>query len=311
MKHTIVTTGQAFADIDAVACVIAYAELLRLESRTAEAYFPGALNNSVTRTIRAWGLDYVSTPSTTDAEFVVMDVSEPQYIAHAATAGTIAEVYDHHPGFETYWQEKLGEHSHIEPIGACATLVWEEYEKRGKADDISQLSARLLAVAILSNTLNFGAVITDERDRRAFATLWKRGGLPDNWIADYFAEQEEAVTGDVVQTIIDDTKVFRIPTVPFPFTIGQLELWAGEAFLKKESEQVKRALESFGHPHWIMSVPSLSERRNHFYCENAELKSVFERGLGVKFEGDYASSDRLWLRKEILKAFSKKSEYVG
>lgn len=78
MKHTIVTTGQAFADIDAVACVIAYAELLRLDGRTAEAYFPGALNNSVTRTIRAWGLDFVTTPSTTDAEFVVMDVSEPQ-----------------------------------------------------------------------------------------------------------------------------------------------------------------------------------------------------------------------------------------
>lgn len=308
MKHTIVTTGQAFADIDAVACVIAYAELLRLEGRTAEAYFPGALNNSVTPTIRAWGLDYRTEPSTTDAEFVVMDVSEPQYIAHVATAGTIAEMYDHHPGFEAYWQEKIGEHAHIESIGACATLVWEEYEKRGKADDISLLSARLLAVAILSNTLNFGAVITDERDRRAFETLWKRSELPDAWIAAYFAEQETEIRRDVVQAIIDDTKVLSVPTVPYPFVVGQLELWAGEVFLCEETANVKRALESFGHEHWIMSVPSLSERRNHFYTENAEVRELFTRGLGATFDGPYGTTDRLWLRKEILKKFSELPE---
>lgn len=305
MKHVIVTTGQAFADIDAVACVMAYAELLRLKGRTAEAYFPGALNNSVTPTIRAWGLDYRTDPSTTDAEFVVMDVSEPQYIAAAATAGTIAEVYDHHPGFETYWQERIGEYTHIEPIGACATLVWEEFEKRGKADDISQLSARLLAVAILSNTLNFGAVITHERDRRAFETLWKRSELPDTWIAAYFAEQETEIRRDVVQAIIDDTKVLSVPTVPYPFVVGQLELWAGETFLREETANVKRALESFGHEHWIMSVPSLSERRNHLYSENAEVRELFTRGLGAKFNGPFGTTDRLWLRKEILKEFQK------
>ncbi len=303
MKHTIVTTGQAFADIDAVACVIAYTELLRLEGLTAEALLPGALNNSVTRSVREWGLDYRTEPSTTDAEFVVMDVSEPKYIAIAATAGTIAEVYDHHPGFEAYWQEKIGEHSHIELIGACATLIWEEYEKRGKAGEISTVSARLLSVAILSNTLNFGAIITHERDRRAFDTLWQRSDLSDTWIANYFAEQEAAVVGNVTQSIIDDTKVFTIDSVPFPFTIGQLELWDGSSFLKRESAAVKSALESFGHPHWIMSIPSLSERRNHFYTEHPEVKALFERGLGLKFAGDYATSDRLWLRKEILKKF--------
>ena len=305
MKHTIVTTGQVFADIDAVACVIAYAELLRLEGRTAEALLPGALNNSVTVSVRAWGLEYRVEPSTMDAEYAVMDVSEPKYIATAATAGTIVEVYDHHPGFEVYWQEKIGEHSHIEPIGACATLIWEEFEKRGKGSEISLLSARLLAVAILSNTLNFGAIITHERDRRAFDTLWQRSELPDSWIPEYFAEQEAAVVGNVVQSIIDDTKVFTIASVPFPFTIGQLELWDGSEFLKRESAAVKSALETFGHPHWIMSIPSLSERRNHFYTEHPEVKALFERGLGIKFAGDYASSDRLWLRKEILKEFQR------
>lgn len=305
MKHTVVTTGETFADIDAVACAIAYAELLTLEGKSAEVVFPGVLNNSITPTIREWGLDYRTEPSTAEAEFVVMDVSDPKYFATAATAGTIAEVYDHHPGFEAYWRERLGEHSHIEPIGACATLIWEEFAKRRKVNEISQLSVRLLAVAILSNTLNFGAVITHERDRRAFETLWQRSGLSDAWIGEYFAEQETEIRRNVVQAIVDDTKVFTIANIPFPFTIGQLELWAGEAFLKEETAKAKRALESFGHPHWIMSIPSLSERRNHFYAENAEVRELFTRGLGAKFDGPYGTTDRLWLRKEILKEFQK------
>lgn len=230
MKHTVVTTGQAFADIDAVACTIAYAELLRLEGRTAEALFPGTLNKSVTPTVRAWDLDYRTEPSAADAEFVVMDISDPKYFAVAANAGTITEVYDHHPGFEEYWQGRLGEHSHIELIGACATLIWEEFEKRGKANEISRLSARLLAVAILSNTLNFGAVITDERDRRAFETLWQRSELPNTWIAEYFAEQEAAVAENVTQTIIDDTKVSRLRMSRFRLQSGSSSFGTEVAF---------------------------------------------------------------------------------
>ncbi len=48
MSPIVITTGQAFADIDAVACAIAYAELLTLEGKSSEVVLPGTLNNSVT-----------------------------------------------------------------------------------------------------------------------------------------------------------------------------------------------------------------------------------------------------------------------
>ena len=44
MNSIVVTTGQAFADIDAVGCAIAYAELLRVEGKSAEVVLPGTLN---------------------------------------------------------------------------------------------------------------------------------------------------------------------------------------------------------------------------------------------------------------------------
>jgi inorganic pyrophosphatase/exopolyphosphatase len=304
MSPIVITTGQAFADIDAVACAIAYAELLTLEGKSSEVVLPGTLNNSVTDSVRSWGLEYVTTPTYPDAEYVLVDVSDPAHIADCAKHGTVTEVYDHHPGYELYWQEKIGERSHIEPIGAAATLIWEEFKRRGHAKTISPKSAQLLAIAILSNTLNFGAVITHDRDRLAYAELQAIAPLTSEWVAQYFTEQEQAVVKDVHQSIISDTKVFVPPTLPFTLTIGQLELWDGSSFLSAHTDTISSALESFGHDHWIMSIPSLSEKKNHFYTKSEGVKNLFSRGLGITFEDDLATSPRLWLRKEIIKTLT-------
>lgn len=109
MKPIVVTSGQAFADIDAVACAIAYAELLTLEGRKAQVVFPGTLNNSVTESIKSWGLTYQTAPTHTESEYVLVDVSDPEYIASCAKEKIITEVYDHHPGFESYWEQKIGD----------------------------------------------------------------------------------------------------------------------------------------------------------------------------------------------------------
>lgn len=287
-----------------MACAIAYAELLRLDGKSAEVVLPGTLNNSVSDSVRAWGLEYMTAPTHPDAEYVLVDVSDPAHIADCAKNGNVTEVYDHHPGFEQYWQEKIGSNSHIEPIGAAATLIWEEFKKRGQAEKISPKSAKLLAVAILSNTLNFGAIITDKRDHTAFAELQSIAPLSDEWVVLYFTEQETAINENVRQVVISDTKVITLPHLAFPLTVGQLELWNGSVFLKNNLEDIQSALESFGHDHWIMSIPSLSEKKNHFYTKNKEVKALFSNVLGITFDGDFATSPRLWLRKEIIKTLT-------
>lgn len=306
MNSIVVTTGEAYADIDAVGCAIAYAELLRLEGNMAEVVFPGVLNTSVTDSVKAWGIEYLTAPTDPKNQYVVVDISEPAHIATCTSLGTITEVYDHHPGFETYWQERIGEKAHIEPIGAAATLIWEAWKKRGQSEHISPTSAKLLSVAILSNTLNFGAHITHERDHVAYTELQAIAPLTDEWIAQYFTEQETSVIRDIRQSIINDTKVLHIPGVPFTLTVGQLELWDGSMFLKNNGETIESALTSFGHEHWIMSIPSLHEKKNHFYSKHEAVKALFSHGLSIPFSGNYATAPRLWLRKEIIKQLSKK-----
>src|SRR3989344_4504224 len=115
MEKIIVTTGQPFTDIDALACAIAYTELLRLEGKDAEAVLPGPLNKSITNEIKSWNLKFLKT----------------------------------------------------EMVGACATLIWEEYVKRKKSNEISEMSGNLLSTAIISNTLNFNAMVTTDRDKKS------------------------------------------------------------------------------------------------------------------------------------------------
>lgn len=62
MKKIVVTSGQPFADIDALSCAIAYSELLNKEGRNAEAVLPGPLNKSITETLKSWKLDYSKHP---------------------------------------------------------------------------------------------------------------------------------------------------------------------------------------------------------------------------------------------------------
>jgi inorganic pyrophosphatase/exopolyphosphatase len=186
-------------------------------------------------------------------------------------------------------------------IGACATLIWEEFKKRGFAEKISETSARLLLTAIISNTLNFGAQITNQRDITAYGELRNYANLPDDWSSTYFSDQEKAVHTNVKEAIEGDTKVLTVPTLPFPLVIGQMELWDSGAFLMGHLDEIKEVLAGFGHEHWILTLPSIGEKKNYLYTENSEMQEVFSKIIGAKFENNIGTTDKLWLRKEIRK----------
>lgn len=301
MNRNIVTSGEKFTDIDALACAVAYSELLLLEGKESEVVLPGILNTSITQAIKDWGVIYNVSPTFVDADCIVVDVSDPEQIAEFVKEDCIVELFDHHLGFEEYWQERIGDKSHIEFIGACATLIWEEYKKRNQESNISVLSRNLLSVGILSNTLNFGAQITNERDKQAFQELQALYPLSPEWIEQYFSDQEKDINKGIVEAITNDTKVITDLNLNLPLVIGQLELWNGSDFLDKNLELIKQTLEGFKSEYWFMSVPSLKEKKNYIYTENPEVKELLTKVLDITFEGDRGVTQRLWLRKEILK----------
>jgi inorganic pyrophosphatase/exopolyphosphatase len=297
----IVTSGSEYIDIDAYAGAIAYAELLQAQGIEARAVSTAPLNESISGTVRSWRAplqtDYEPAGSDT---FSVIDVSDSAYFDGIVDYDRVVEVIDHHPGFEKHWQDRLGDGAQIEFIGAACTLIYERWKAAGLLGKMSALSARLLACGILDNTLNFGASVTTPRDVEAYDTLLPQAELPDDWTAQYFTECQQAILREPAEAVRNDAKRLSFQTYARPARVGQLTVWDAEE-VASENRGVIREVLSDDTPEWFMNLISVREGRSYLLSDNLEVQKWLEGLLGVKFDGDIAVADRLWLRKEIIK----------
>ena len=320
-----------FVDLDGLACVIAYQEI---PPERPLAVIAGPLNNSVTSTIRKWPIDYLTDLEPGDYKFVIVDVSEAKELPPFVNKEKVVEIYDHHFGFEKFWAH-LGEKAKIEPVGACATLIWEEMRKRKLEDrsekldndvrsaigqsqkiplptsassfphptshlQISPLAANLLYTAILSNTLNFQSSITTERDKKAFEELKSFTNLPQDWIIQYYQDQEVTAYTNPEQAIVSDTKIEMIKGMKC--AVGELELWNSMNFIKDHKSSIESTLRSFETELWFLNAPSIGEGRSYIFTKSETLKNFLRNVIQVDFFGtDIGVTKKLWLRKEILR----------
>lgn len=299
----IVTSGSRYLDIDGYAGIVAYAELLNTQNIPARAVSEAPPNESVTGTIRTWPVlidrDYVTKP---DDHFVLIDVSDPERFDSSVDTNRIDKIIDHHPSHVDEWLQKLGDKAVIEAVGAACTQVWEQWRDAGLLDQMSQTSARLLLCGILDNTLNFEAHITTDRDRAAYDDLRKRAGLAENWPELYFEECEQAILNDLGSALMNDTKELVLNGFALHRVgVGQLVVWHGDKIVNDDLQRITAVLGDT-YTEWFANVVSIGENRSYFICTNQQLQQWLSQVLDVKFVHDVARADRLWLRKEIMKA---------
>lgn len=299
MSKVIITSGATYVDIDAVACAFLYKDLLSAKGIDSEIVFPGPINSSVTKTMFDWGINITKELSDDNVRFVVVDISEKSKFPKFVSDEKIDVIYDHRLMFMDDWKGK-NIRLVIEEVGACATLIWEEIKNQGLENKVSKLSAKLTYTAIFSNTLNFNAGVTTERDRKAFNEIQKISGLNEDWIEKYYQESEREIFNDVKESIKNDTKLTEILGISKSVAIGQMELWNSMDFVRKNKEIIKETLLNIS-PVWFMTAPSISEGINYIYSENLDVKNILSAKIGAKFDGDIGVTNKLWLRKEILK----------
>lgn len=297
---TIVTAGAKGADIDVFACAIAYAELLGLEGNESIPVICGSFTSSVTPTILNWGAVYETAYTPDGSEhFVLVDISDPKHFAPFVVHECISEVYDHRSGHEEFWNVKLGESSNIEMVGSCGTLIWEEFKKRGKENLISPTSAKLLIASIISNNLALKSPLTTVRDRVAYKELSTITRLGEEWISEYYLEQEKIFLSDFETYVVNDTK--KIETSHGDFVIAQIEMWDAKALLETRTEKLKDIMCTHEPTPWIVNIISVSEGLNYIFSTHPEAKQIIEQALDIKFKGSVAITNDLLMRKYIMK----------
>lgn len=303
LLHTykIITAGSSYLDIDAYACMVAMAELLNLQGINAIAYSEAPCNYSVSSSLVREGQIARILPKNilVDSEkYIIVDVSDPDFLKDSIPLEKVIEVYDHHVGFENYWSSRIGEGAHIEFIGAAATLIYREWKKLGLQSKISHDIALLLIAAILDNTLNLTSANTTEEDVEAFRELCRREGVTDKWCVTYFAEVQDSIEADLKNAIFNDIKLVRDNPV-LPLRVAQLCVWDAEKIILRLSEI--RDMFSNITDSWMINIIDLQYSCSYFVCDSIVHQKKLEDVFDIKFEFGVAKTSKSYLRKEIIK----------
>ena len=300
----IVTAGSSYLDIDAYACCIALKELFLLQGTDAIAYSPAECNYSVPRSMINAASLAPKLPSNIDpktSRYVIVDVSDPDYLDSSVPLQQIIAVYDHHVGFEAYWSNKLGDSAVIEFVGSAATLVYREWKKHCLQDKLNRSTALMLIAAILDNTLNLLSSNTTEEDIRAFDELCKAANADEKWCAAYFTEVQHNIESNLKKAICGDAK--HIQNSILPAQVSQICIWNADAIIGKLPKTGKLF---GGSDDWMINLIDIRQRCSYFVCPNASRRKGLESVFGVRFDTDVAKAPKMYLRKELIKFVNDK-----
>ena len=294
----IVTAGSNYLDIDAYACMVSLAELLRLQGVEAVAWSNAEYNYSICSSLAEDDQILRKLPSPeweTDGRYIIVDVSDPEYLGKTIPVENVVAVYDHHVGFEDYWKCRIGDNARIEFIGAAATLIYREWKKAGLQEKMSRSSALLLIAAILDNTLNLTASNTTQEDRDTFHALCAYANIDANWCADYFSQVQARVEADLCNALRNDTKTLRENPV-LPPKVAQLCVWDAASILHRLPE-IRYWFDGV----WMLNIIDLQRRCSWFVCDDALYQQKIGSCFGLCFENGVAQTAVPYLRKEIIK----------
>jgi len=193
-------------DTDGIACSIAMAKLLSSEN---EKWVPGFFGAIGEETL--FVLDSLEIPipegdiSLNEAEKIVLvDTHHKAQLPEEFPYSKVVAVIDHHPN----GNDELFPAADIknQKVGAAASLVAELYLERG-IDDKSVL--KLLAYAILSNTLNFCAPSSSEFDQNIFRRISDIVPIDEALTDKMFEHRSLVLKKDIYVALCTDFKVFE------------------------------------------------------------------------------------------------------
>lgn len=292
----VITVGKSYIDIDGYASSIAYRELLRLKGIESKFVSNAVLNYSITDSLKNnYTVDNYAVNS--NDKYIILDLSDKSFFPEFVDENNIIEIIDHHPGYEDYWNSKLGSNSIIEPIGSVATIIVEKYEKDNLLDKMDKDVAMLLMAAILDNTLNFTASITNERDKEAYKKL---EALTNeyNYASKYFSECQKYIEDNLKESIDNDIKIQKVSEY-FPDVFGQLTIWDANELLQKR-DLIHQIMNNYNNE-WMLNIISLNNNSSYIMYSNEEIKNKLEQLLDCYEKNGVLIKTPAILRKEIIK----------
>lgn len=299
ISQYVIVGGTAYTDIDVLACASAYKQFQQLQGRAAMALISPVWNQTIPSSVKKWTIevDHIKDLQKDRCGFIVVDVSDPKFLADFVDKKNILEVYDHHFGFESYWKEQIQENAHIEKVGACATLIWEQFKKYDLHHKISNVNANLLYTAIFANTLDFKSKMTHQRDIEAYEEIGQFTTVSKKWKNEYYEEVQKGILSDLTNSLLTDMKVVNVQGKNVQF--GQIELWSAAELCNGNHGWFDSLVSGSD---IIVNAVSIDEGKSYIFTNSASLREKLQLITHAETgNGNALVTQHLWQRKELLR----------
>jgi len=295
----ILVTSYVSPDLDGFACAIAYAELLTKSAKPAEAAIYGRPHDEALFLIKHFNLEAnYSSPDPTGRKVILVDMSELNGKEERIKPSQVTEIVDHRAANDSRAFPKAK--VQIELVGSAATLIAEKYQEKNM--EPSWTAAVLLHGAIISNTLNFKAKVTTERDRSMAKWLTEYSQIPADFARQLFVAKSNLEGQKLIERLESEHAVFT--RAGKRVDIVQLEIVNGLGFLEKRLPEIENNFAQYQKAektdYMFLTLIDLMDNRNIFFGPDKETQALLAKTLNAKFENNIAIRPGFIMRKEIV-----------
>jgi len=297
-------TAYETPDLDGTASAFAYQELkAKLGEETIWGVF-GQPHLEVEFVFDYLGLPIERAESVFDQidNILLVDSSDTRGISSLIDIKKVIEIIDHRAINEA--EKFVNAKAQIEIVGACATLIAEKFIEQ--KIEPSKEAAIMLYLAIASNTINFKAKVTTERDLKMAEYLKKTAGIDESLIHQMFAYKSK-LSGSI-KSILED-KIYHDQITGDKVSIFQLEITGVDEFVKNNFSEISDAIQEIkdeqGFDWVLLTCIDLDKGENTFVVVDEKAEELIEDILSVRFEKNVAHLDHIIMRKELIPLIKK------
>lgn len=303
MTGDILVTGYINPDLDGFACVFAYADFLNKMGLKAQPSISGKQHDEADHVMREYKLDLNIVEENPEEyeKIILVDSSDLDGIDKRINPKNVIEIIDHRKinMSERFPHAKI----QIELVGAAATLIAEKYKE--KNIEFSKESATLIYGAIISNTLNFQAKVTTERDKKIASWLKKEYKFSDDFSHKMFLSKSDLSGDKLARTLNGDFANFKSHDFNgHKIGIAQIEMIGGLKLAQTRKNEIIAEMNKISKELNLdiifLTIIDLEENQNIIISPNKYIDELLEKILDIKFKNRIAVRSGFIMRKEIV-----------
>jgi manganese-dependent inorganic pyrophosphatase len=294
----VVVTSYTEPDLDGYACSVAYSEFLNKTGTPAVTRIFGTPHIEARYLLERFRFSFEEDNNAPLERVVLVDASELRDLDAFVRPEDVVEIIDHRRfnDADLFKNAKI----QIELVGSAATLITEKFYERGV--DISVPAATMLYGAIVSNTLNFRAKVTSDRDRKMADWLNQKLELGKGFIEEMFRAKSN-MKGSYLEQAVDADFAWFDFGAGSKIGYAQLEMMDARQLVNTRKDELLTVLnelkEKEGVDRIFLSLIDLGEGFNIFVTDDQKMQKTLTNVLGITFENNVAIRSGFIMRKEV------------